>query len=501
MGTKMDIVQRIESLAKSPSYLEQLYALVTSGSPEDSADFRELLKTRLQGDHTIPVKTKMFGYILSPALTSDEFEENQLIAYLYECLKHNDQQSAAERLRHETVYLLRTALIALSDSKVTEKPPINYIRELSCLLAVIEIEKSPQLNQELREQTWSWLEKSSGSLHISVSGERFGWIHRIFDIWLITTSQEDCEESCKKQLRELFENNINEASLDSNNPIQFKFWLLIFRALVKLDREFAGNIALFKLCQILIQANQEALTRSFYSLCWDLGILIRRTEGWLESFVKGLDAIPDDTRSVALQSPIFIQALSRMKISGSPLLPADIRFIFVSRHIKNQLVAQQSHSEKKQKWEQEWKNLENKGDIAAMAMILRDKVIDRLGGDSFRIKVLDLFFLQLESFVEGTLRQYYRTSALYNEPIKRFEEYLEQNFYSTAFQILCSFHYDGSFVIIDKTPENSNMLEENGLIASFQKKLESLQNPTNINGVHLNAKINDESFEIYQSVT
>ena len=294
--------------------------------------FKEILKLRLSGDHEKSFCTEKYGEIISPPLTRDEYEENQLIVYAYNLLKEDNQQKSIECLREVVVDLL---IEALSDDEQEQQKQVSYIKELSYLMVSINVEEATELAEKVRTFVWSRLEQLD-LFSDSSDDVRFGCAHRTFDVWLIVTPQTSCEETCKRKLQTLFQKNIQKNIV---YPMQFKFLLLMFRAVVKFDRYFAGRIAFFALSQKIERENQERLIRSFSNLCWELGILIKQPVEELESFLQGLAAVPKPDRDTTLASPIFIQALSRMELPESQL-PSDIGFVLAFNRIANQIISQ-----------------------------------------------------------------------------------------------------------------------------------------------------------------
>jgi hypothetical protein len=326
--------------------------------------FKEILKLRLSGDHEKSFCTEKYGEIISPPLTRDEYEENQLIVYAYNLLKENNKQKSIECLREVVVDLL---IEALSDDEQEQQKQVSYIKELSYLMVSINVEEATELAEKVRTFVWSRLEQLD-LFSDSSDDVRFGCAHRTFDVWLIVTPQTSCEETCKRKLQTLFQKNIQKNIV---YPMQFKFLLLMFRAVVKFDRYFAGRIAFFALSQKIERENQERLIRSFSNLCWELGILIKQPVEELESFLQGLAAVPKPDRDTMLASPIFIQALSRMELPESQL-PSDIAFVLAFNRIANQFISQEQNKKKIEGIKQELETLNRQNIILSMLSTLRD---------------------------------------------------------------------------------------------------------------------------------
>lgn len=451
-------------------------------------DFMKIIKSRLRGDREIQLETR--GNVVSPNLGRDEYEENQVVIYAYKFLKKADDQKAILCLRTVVVELLTEALEAKND--------LSYIDELGHLMASVEMKESPQLAEKLSESMWSRLgqfENFDRDRLILSSDTELEYVCRTFDVWLTVTPQTSTD--CKDQVKQLFENNTKNVGDDSIRQLQFRFLSLMFRALVKFHPYFAGKVAFYELHERLVREKTPKRIRSFNNLCWELGILIRKTEEWQNQFIQGLNEADNLLRSNALKSPLCIDALSRMKLVFSPL--EEIGSVIMINRMANEIISEEQENELKlitakssrsEKWKKKMEVLNTEGIITSLSKKFSDYLVSNISDEAFRTKVSSIFFSErLRQFVKAALSENFIPLKLILPKIHNYEEeqvmlltqwktYIERELHSIGdgqpmIEVLSSL-FEKAQISDDKFLEINSSLSDRNIREHAKRRTESL---------------------------
>lgn len=376
--------------SKWEKYLDNLMSLAEK---DCQGNFKQVLKLRLRGDH----KTAIDG-IVSPNLTRDEYEENQLVVYAYKSLREVENT--------EAVLCLRTVVTELLIEALKKKDDLKYIDELGYLMASVEMEESPELVEKLSSSMWSQLQQLNFKQLILSEGTELEYISRVFDVWLTVATSPDH----KDQLEQLFKDSVGYiANNNSVSQIQFRFLSLMFRALIKFSPHFAGKVAFYELHKSVLREKNPKYIRSFNNLCWELGILIRGTAERQKQFINGLNAAARSLRNEALKSLLCIDALNRMKLVFSP--SDEIGFVLTVNKIAGEIILEQQNMEeqsvgvnKSPNWQKALEELNQEGSIISLAEIFHSKLTEIFLDEEFRTKASIVFLnKKLRQFVKAAL--------------------------------------------------------------------------------------------------
>jgi len=278
-------------------YVNGLLDLIKEGRPDP---LKHAIYARLINDR------KQAGGLISPSLSNGEDDENAVLYRVYQIVaKDAGQKKGAEDLRRVVVELLMDALSR-------QEKDIALIDALGRLAGFFEVRKSPKLAEQFRQQLFghmeSKLEKPFYEM-MQLEGEHLDCARRVLGLWLAVTPSmpQGWKTHHTDAVIRLFENGINnfQGGVD-----HFYLLLLMFRAIMKINPQYAGKSGFLKMCDTIKkrESHSHIYNRAWLGLCRRYGILFAKYANWRMEFKKGIikiENIPDDT-------DLFWKGLERM---------------------------------------------------------------------------------------------------------------------------------------------------------------------------------------------
>ena len=279
-------------------YINGLLDIIKKGRPYP---LKEVIEARLNG------KTEPVHGLVSPGLARDEHDKNAIFYYVYQKLSKMGDRQGVEELRRVIVDMLITAFCS--------KKNIDIIDSLGQMAGFFQVKESPVLAEQMRLQLWGYLNskipKPLNEL-IHLEGDQLEYASRALDLWMAVSPLFPGEKDARyyDDIKQMFQEGLR---LNKKSNPHFKLLLLMYRAVMKTDPEYAGRNCFRKIIEFVERFKDNNLDRSWFNLCREYGVIFRQNKDgkkWKELFKKGI--INDDQIKLMITNTLTAKSLYLM---------------------------------------------------------------------------------------------------------------------------------------------------------------------------------------------